>query len=215
MRGAHSSGRGPGPLIVLLGALMLFGCAALVVSPWLPWASNADGDTTININGFNMITPGGDPLGLYQGAGDPLQGGDGGNATVPSLGTIPDIGGGTDASARWGVFVLVLGAEALFMAPWTLAGEIARRRSMARVVLVSGGLALVPLLHDLLGTLRGPNGFGHTTVGSGIAVGMLGSIAAMSGAALLHRLLGREARGAKSRELSLREGSTSRGRSPT
>jgi hypothetical protein len=197
---AGTSANRHGGLVAQLGvvwwALAMLGCLALAMSPWFPWVSILEGTTTINVNGFNTVTLDSALPNLLSGAADAGQTNDGTgtDTTLPSLSSIPAYSGGTDASARGGIFVLVLGATALFIAPWTLAGEIDRRRSMARIVFVLGGMSLVPLLRDLLTTLRATNALGPSTVGAGMIAGLAGSVVTMIGAGLSYWALGRKAR---------------------
>lgn len=173
-------------LSVLWWLLTLLGCLALVRAPWLPWAVNWDGASTVGINGFNGLA---DDSALQFGASDTSQTGSQDDGTVPdlpSLSSIPPDSGGTDANARGGVFVLVLGATALFVALWTLRGEAERRRSMARIVFVLGALALIPLLRDLFRITHAASALGTNSVGMGIVVGLVGSAGAMIGSGLLY-----------------------------
>ena len=178
-------------LRLLWWVLAIAGCVAVVASPWLAWVSNSDGGTTISINGFNGLAADNLLSAIQPGGADTTQTGDGTVPPLPSLSSIPETSGGTDAHAKYGVFVLVLGATSLFIALWTLWGEVERRRSMARIVFVLSALTLIPLLRDLFNTITGSSVIGTSSVGAGIIVGVGGAVATMIGATLQYRALGR------------------------
>jgi len=185
--------------------LTMLGCLALVESPRLAWATSPSPNGVFLVTGFNSVSDvaASDIVGTEIGAlGLSLPDtssqvgtqGDGSSDTPsvpPGLNTIPLDLGGTDANARWGIFVLVIGATALFIALWTLWGEAERRRAMARGVFVLGGLALVPLLHDLLKTTAGMSTTSGESIGIGILVGLLGVVVTMVGSTFLYREAGR------------------------
>lgn len=172
----------PGRWSPLYGILAIVGCLALTWSPLLPWLQDSSyGMTT---NGLNAVSvgfeaPQGDANQTSDGSGDGSS-----QATVPSLLAIPLTQGGTEASARHGVFVLVLGATALLIAVLALTGEARRRRRMARDVCVLAVLALVPLLYDGIGIRNATGG-----VGSGVTIGLLGALVATLGSAWVYRSL--------------------------
>lgn len=166
----------------LYGILAVVGCLALTWSPLLPWLQ--DSSYGVTTNGLNAVSVG---FEAPQGDASQVSGGsaDGsGQATGPSLLAIPLTQGGTEASARHGVFVLVLGATALLIAVLALAGEARRRRRMARDVCVLAVLALVPLLYDGIGIRNATGG-----VGSGVTIGLLGALVATLGSAWVYRSL--------------------------
>ncbi len=171
--------------------LAMLGCGALVLSPELPWTTTPSIGSAIAINGFNSasyISGSGSLVAQLGSLGSGQQdlaselsslGGDSsGVIVIPSLNSIPADLGGSDAEARWGIFVLVLGAVALFTAVWLPWGEIDRRRSMARVVAVSAGLALVPLGHELSRAGLTFASSSSDSTGIGIYVGLAGSLVA-------------------------------------
>jgi hypothetical protein len=175
-----------GRLSIVWWLLTMLGCLALVRAPWMPWTTISAGAATISINGFNAVAD----ESIFPGIGtDTAQIGSQDDGTVPdlpNLSSIPPTSGGADANARGGIFVLVPGATALFIALWIVGGEIERRRSMARIVLVLGGLTTIPLLRDLFGTAQTSNEYGSTTVGTGIIVGLAGAAVTMIGSGLLY-----------------------------
>ncbi len=165
----------------LCGIMVVVGCLALTWSPLLPWfPDNGYGVTT---NGLNAISGGVAAL-----SADTSQAGDGSSdgrsQAVPSLSAIPLTQGGTEASARHGVFVLVLGATALLIAVLALVGEARRRRRMARDVRVLAALALVPLVYDGVEIRNATGG-----LGDGVTVGVLGALVAILGGAWMYRSL--------------------------
>jgi hypothetical protein len=183
-------------------ALMVLGCLALATSAQLPWMTSAGPDGAIAINGFNSasIISGSnnlvaqlmllgnsqqDLLSQIDLSGDASSG----IVVIPSLSSIPATLGGTDSSARWGIFVLVLGAIATFSAIWTLWGEIDRRRSLARGVFVAAVLSLIPLGYELSKNGLGFASSSGDSTGVGIYVGIAGAIVAMvAGGSLLFAL---------------------------
>lgn len=168
--------------ILFWWGLMLLGCLALVASPFLPWETFPSPGGDLATNGFNNTAVLSSPdnvvtqmesLGTLL-AGAPSEIDDSGDyaIVIPGLSSIPPASIGSDAGARWGIFVLIPGVFALFTAIWTLWGEHDRRRSMARWVFVCGGLSLIPLVRQLataglsLTSASGPN----TAVGVGIGI---------------------------------------------
>jgi hypothetical protein len=171
---------------------MILGCLALVVCPLLPWetipspggdlATNGFDNTTILSGPDNAATQLESLSALIAGAPSEADnsGSDGsGVIVIPGLSSIPPASIGSDADARWGIFVLVPGVFALFTALWTLWGDPDRRRNMTRWVFACGGLTLIPLVHQLvtdgvsLSSASGPN----TAVG--IGVGLAGALVTM------------------------------------
>jgi len=175
--GSHG-GRVPSPFhgawATLCGIVVVVGCLALTWSPLLPWIQdNSSGVTSNGLNAFSV--------GFGDSQGDTTSDGSG---QPPGLLAIPLTQGGTDASARHGVFVLVLGATALLIAVLALAGEARRRRRMARDVCVLASLGFLPLLYDGIG-IRNATG----SVGGGIVIGLLGAFVAVLGGAWTYRSL--------------------------
>jgi len=175
-------------LRVVAWVLMMVGCLALTSSPWLPWESIWDGSMTTNINGFNMAAVD-SLLPNLQSIVAPSD--DGTLPPPPSLSSIPDTSGGTDQNARFGIFVLVLGVTALCIAPWTLGGAIDRRRSMTFGVSLLGGLAFIPLLHDLVSVEADLSNSSGSSLGIGLFVGLAGALATVVGSAMLYGWLRR------------------------
>ncbi len=166
---------------LLFGILAVAGCLALTWSPLLPWLpDNSYGVTT---NGLNAVSGG-----IEAPAADTSQtdnsSSDGSGRAAPSLSAIPLTQGGTEANARHGVFVLVLGAAALLISVLALAGEIHRRRRMARDVCALAVLALLPLLYDGI-EIKNSTG----SIGSGVTIGLLGAVAATLSSAWASRSL--------------------------
>lgn len=183
--------------------LTMVGCLALIVSTQLPWATSSSDAGTIAINGFNAVTtlPGSDSLlaqlrSLTISAPDmssqAATSSDGSSDVIvlPSLSNIPLDLGGSDASAKWGILVLVPGAIALFCTLWTLGGASGGRRGMARAVFVLGALTFVPLLHSFQeGLTDGITNLANGPAlrnGVGIFVGLAGAVAMVVGSAFLH-----------------------------
>jgi hypothetical protein len=172
--------------------LLMVGCCALVLCPQLPWTTSPSLDGTIATNGFNsssFVSGSSGLLAQLESLGtsqqdlasqaDSLFGDSSGVIVIPSLSSIPDNLGGSDSSAKWGIFVLVLGAIALFTALWLLWGENARRRSMVRIVALCSALALVPLVHELFRTGLTLSSSSGDSTGAGIYVGIVGTIIAV------------------------------------
>jgi len=166
---------------LLCGILAVAGCLALTWSPLLPWLP--DDSYGVTTNGLNAVSGG-----IEAPAADTSQtdgsSSDGSGQPIPSLSAIQLTQGGTEANARHGVFVLVLGAAALLISVLALAGEARRRRRMARDVCALAVLALLPLLYDGIGIKNSAGG-----VGSGVTIGLLGALAAALGSAWVSRSL--------------------------
>jgi len=169
-----------GKRATLCGIVVVVGCLALTWSPLLPWLQ--DDSSGVTVNGLNAVNIRfGDLQGNTTQASDSSSDGSG---HAPSLLVIPMTQGGTEASARHGVFVLVLGATALLIAVLALAGEAHRRRRMASDVCVLAVLALLPLLYDGI-SIRNATG----SVGGGIVIGLLGAFVTVLGGTWMYRSL--------------------------
>ncbi len=180
-----------GPIVAWV--LTVVGCAALVVSPRLPWAVSSSTGEFIMITGFNAVSVTLEPdtpwTQVRSLLGDPTDtsleaaqsDGSSSDATIPSLSGVSPTAGGTDAGAKWGIFVLILGLAALFTWLSTLWAEDDRRGNLAGGVFVLGALALVPLLHDMLKTIFNPYTFTGQTVGIGFPIGLAGAVIIMIG----------------------------------
>jgi hypothetical protein len=169
--------------------LAMVGGLVLVRAPWLPWVTNALGDNSVSINGFNglaadnffpWVATSSDDFGQISSPDD------GTVPDLPSLSSISLFSGGTDGNAEGGLLVLTAGATALFMTIWTLGGDLERRRSMTRIIFLLGGLSVIFLLRDLFRTRSQAGPDNPIMVGYGIYTGLAGAAAIMIGAGLLY-----------------------------
>jgi hypothetical protein len=186
--GAGGRGKRRDRFVIVWWTLAMVGGLLLIRASWLPWVTNSVGDMTISINGFNGAAD--ENILPWAASGDNTDQfsspDDGTVPDLPSLSSISLFSGGTDSSAESGILVLTAGATALFMTLWTLWGDIERRRNMARVIVVLGGLTLIVILRDLFNIRARSSSFEPHMVGYGVFVGLGGAAAITIGAGLLY-----------------------------
>ncbi len=175
--------------------LTVLGCLALVLAPQLPWVTNPDVDGRMAINGFDSATLISAPADwqaqiaslVPPPSDDSASQDDGSDSSpvIPSISNIPIAFGGAEASARWGIFLLVFGAIGLFSALWTATGEIERRRSMTHGVFAFEILALIPIIHELATAKSASDYVAGQSTGVGIFIGLFGAIVTIIGSAVM------------------------------